>query len=262
MLSKNQIKYIKSLHNKKQRNEEKKFLVEWKKSLIELLNSDFEIEILVVSQEFYGENVGNGYFHSEKNINNRNYNNRSLQKTQIEILKPDEITKLSTLGTNSDWIAVVKQKENVELKNDWNEIILILDEIKDPWNLGTIIRIADWYGVTKIIASNTTCEFYNPKVIISTMWSFTRVQIFYTDLEKYLQNQNFPIYWAFMDWENVHKTTFEKWLFLVIWNESNWISKEIEKLVTKKNTIPRFGQAESLNAWVATGIILDNIRRN
>lgn len=243
MLSKNQIKYIKSLHNKKDRNENLAFLVEWKKSLLELLNSDFEIETLVISESFFVEN-------------------RSLvSKYSFEVLKDDEITKLSTLSTNTDWIAIVKQKENIDLKNNGNEIILVLDEIKDPWNLGTIIRISDWYWITKIIVSNNTCEFYNPKVIISTMWSFSRVKIFYTDLEKYLQNQNFPIYGAFMDWENVHKTTFEKWCFLVIGNESNGISKEIEKYITKKITIPRFWWAESLNAWVATWIILDNMKR-
>lgn len=243
MLSKNQIKYIKSLHNKKDRNENKSFLVEWAKSLIELLTSDFEIETLTLSEDFY--------------VKNRNL----LAKYRFEILKSDEITKLSTLSTNTDGIAVVKQKENLELKNN-NEIILILDEIKDPWNLGTIIRIADWYGITKIIASNNTCDFYNPKVIISTMWSFTRINMYYTDLEEYFKWVNFPIYGAFMNWENVHKTIFEKSWFLVIGNESNWISKEVEKLVAKKITIPRFGQAESLNAAVATAVILDNMKRN
>ncbi len=242
MLSKNQIKYIKSLHNKKERNEEKKFLVEWEKSLVELLNSDFLVELLVISEDFF--------------IKNRNL----VSKFKYEILKADELSKLSTLSTNSDGIAVVKQKENLELKNN-SEIILILDEIKDPWNLGTIIRIADWYGITKIIASNNTCEFYNPKVIISTMWSFIRINMYYTDLEEYFKWVNFPIYGAFMNWENVHKTTFEKSWFLVIGNESNWISKEVEKLVTKKITIPRFGKAESLNAWVATAVILDNMKR-
>jgi len=243
MLSKNQIKYIKSLHNKKERNEEKKFLVEWKKSLIELLHSDFEIEILIISESFF--------------VENRNL----VSKYSFEILKIEEITKLSTLWTNTDWIALVKQKENSELKNNWNEIILVLDEIKDPGNLGTIIRIADWYGIKKIIASNNTCELYNPKVIISSMGSFTRIKLYYTDLEWYLQNQDFPIYWAFMIWEDIHKTNFEKSCFIVIWNESNGISKEIEKLVSKKITIPRFWEAESLNAWIATAIILDNVKR-
>ena len=94
------------------------------------------------------------------------------------------------------------------------------------------------------------------------MWSFSRVQIFYTDLGKYLQNENLPIYGAFMDWENIHNITFDKkWYFLVIGNESNGIWKEIEKYITKKITIPRFWWAESLNAWVATAVILDNMKR-
>lgn len=243
MLTKNQIKYIKSLHNKKDRNENNTFLVEGKKSLIELLNSNFELEILIISQEFYDEN--------KKNIWNR----------KIEILSPNEITKLSSLQTNSDWIAVVKQKQNTQLENNWNEIILVLDDIKDPWNLWTIMRIADWYWVTKIIASKDTCEFYNTKVIISTMWSFTRVNLFYTDLKEYLQNQSLPIYGSFINWENIHQTKLEKsWVFIIIWNESNGISQKLEKFITKKISIPKFWLAESLNAWVATGIILDNFQ--
>lgn len=243
MLSKNQIKYIKSLHSKIARNEEKKFLVEWKKSLIELLNSDFKVDLLIISQKFYNENIA------------------LISNNSFEIIKDDEIAKLSTYKTNTDWIAIVYQKENIKLNNN-NEIILVLDDIKDPWNLGTIIRIADFYSIKKIIASNNTCEFYNPKVISRTMWSFSRVSIYYTNLEDYLKNQQFPIYWSFLSWEDIHKIKFEKSWFLVIWNESNWISKEVEKLITKKITISKLWNAESLNAWVACWIIIDNIFRN
>lgn len=243
MISKNQIKYIKSLHSKITRNEEKKFLVEWKKSLIELLNSDFRIEKLIISQDFYNENIA------------------LISRYNFEIIKENEITNLSTYKTNTDWIAVIYQKENIKLNNN-NEIILVLDNIKDPWNLGTIIRIADFYSIKKIIASNNTCEFYNPKVISRTMGSFSRISIYYTNLEDYLKNEQFPIYWSFLSWEDLHKTKFEKSWFLVIWNESNWISKEIEKIVTKKITISKPWNAESLNAWVACWIIVDNIFRN
>lgn len=244
MLSKNQAKFIRSLHDKKTRNEEWLFLVEWEKSLVELLNSDFLVELLVISEDFF--------------VKHRNL----VSKFKYEIEKTDEITKLSTLGTNSHGIAVVQQKENEVLENNGNEIILILDEIKDPGNLGTIIRIADWYGITKIILSQNCVEFYNPKVIISTMGSFTRVQTFYTGLEKYLENNSLPVYGAFMNGENVHKTNFSKNGYLIIGNESNGISENLEKYITQKITIPRIWFAESLNAWVATAVILDNIKRD
>ncbi|MBW7954907.1 RNA methyltransferase [Candidatus Gracilibacteria bacterium] len=243
MISKNQIKYIKSLHSKITRNEEKKFLVEGKKSLIELLNSDFRIEKLIISQDFYNENIA------------------LISRYNFEIIKENEITNLSTYKTNTDGIAVIYQKENIKLNNN-NEIILVLDNIKDPGNLGTIIRIADFYSIKKIIASNNTCEFYNPKVISRTMGSFSRISIYYTNLEDYLKNEQFPIYGSFLSGEDLHKTKFEKSGFLVIGNESNGISKEIEKIVTKKITISKPGNAESLNAGVACGIIVDNIFRN
>ena len=243
MPSKNQIKYIKSLHNKITRNEEKKFLVEWKKSLIELLNSNFKIDLLIISQDFY------------------NKNSLLISKYNFEIIKESEITNLSTYKTNTDWIAIVNQKENILLNND-GEFILVLDDIKDPGNLWTIIRIADFYSIKKIIASNNTCEFYNPKVISRTMWSFSRISIYYTNLEDYLKKQKAPIYWTFLSWDDIHKTEFKKSWFLVIWNESNWISSLVEKYITKKITISKPGNAESLNAWVACWIIVDNIYRN
>lgn len=244
MLSKNQAKFIRSLHDKKTRNEQWLFLVEWEKSLVELLHSDFLVELLVISEEFF--------------VKHRNL----VSKYTYEIEKTDEITKLSTLGTNSHGIAMVVQKNNEVLENNGKEIILILDEIKDPGNLGTIVRIADWYGITKLILSSNCVEFYNPKVIISTMGSFTRVQTYYTDLEKYLEKNTLPVYGAFMNGENVHKTSFSKNWYLIIGNESNGIHKNLEKYITQKITIPRIGWAESLNAGVATAVILDNIKRD
>lgn len=241
MISKIQTKYIKSLFNKKERNENQTFLVEWKKSLIEVLNSDFIIELLAISQEFFDENQ------------NLIWNNK------YQIVDKYDITKISTLSTNIHWIAVVKQKQNLELKHNKNELILVLDNIKDPWNLWTIIRIADFYWIKKIITSLDTCEVYNPKVISSTMWSFTRVDLFYTDLCEYLKNQTLPIYGSFMDWENIKNIAFDKNCFLIIWNESSWISQDLNQFITKKITINKLWNAESLNAWVACWIIIDNI---
>lgn len=242
MLSKNNIKYIKSLIEKKHRNIEKKFLVEWEKSLKELLESDFLIDFLVISPDFEKK-----YFDI-------------LQKFSYFVIPSDEISKISTLKTNQDGVAIVMQKENIIPKNLlW--ITLVLDRIQDPWNLGTIIRIADWYGVKNIIASLDTCELYNPKTIMSSMWSFLRVWVYFGDIENILSEQKFPIYGAFIEWENIHTQNFPQDVFLIIWNEWSGISDTIAPYISKKITIPRFWQAESLNAWIATGIILDNIIR-
>ena len=127
--------------------------------------------------------------------------------------------------------------------------------------MGTIIRIADWYGIHKIIASPTTAEVYNPKVISSTKGSFTRVNLYYTDLENYLTQYSGAVYGALMDGENVHSMAFETGGLIVMGNESNGISDVVQKKISHKITIPRFGQAESLNVAIATAVICDNLRR-
>jgi TrmH family RNA methyltransferase len=240
MLTKNQQKLIKSLHEKKNRTELGLFLVEGEKSVSELLKSDFEIEILLTTIEFfdkYGESI--------------------RDKSKIyEIVNQSEIEKVSAFETNDSVLAVVRQKENKDTEK--KGLILVLDEIKDPGNLGTIIRMSDWYGVSKIIASKNTVDFYNPKVITASMGSFTRTNIFYTDLNDYLSKTKLPIYGAFLEGENVHNIDYPKDGILIMGNESNGISKEVEKLVKEKITIPSYGKTESLNVAIATAIILDN----
>ncbi|MFN3852093.1 MAG: TrmH family RNA methyltransferase [Spirosomataceae bacterium] len=242
MISKQQQKYIQSLQIKKYRQESQSFLVEGAKSVLELLNSDFQIEKIYVTEKF------------AEQIDSKN--------THIEIATQAEIEKTGTLQSNDSALAIVKMKPNQSIVCNDNEYVLVLDDIRDPGNLGTIIRIADWYGITKIICSENTVDFYNPKVIASTMGSFTRIKIWYGDLEKYfIRNNNLPIYGTFISGENIHKTNFPKSGFIIIGNESNGIRPEIEKKVTHKITIPRFGNAESLNAGIATAIVLDNLRR-
>jgi TrmH family RNA methyltransferase len=142
-------------------------------------------------------------------------------------------------------------------------LTLILDGINDPGNLGTIIRTADWYVITHIIASLDTVDCYSSKVIMATMWSFTRIKISYLDLEKYLSSLSWSaIYWAYLDGESAHEKNFSHTpAYLVIGSESHGIRPPLEKYITDKITIPCYGEAESLNAWVATAIILDNLRR-
>ncbi len=241
MFTKNQAKLIKSLDEKKNRLETGLFLVEGEKSVSELLDSDFEIDLVLTTTEFfdkYGEKI------------------REKSKS-YEIVNQSELEKVGTFTTNNAALAVVKQKKILEPKND-SEIFLALDEIKDPGNLGTIIRIADWYGIKNIIASKNTVDFYNPKVITATKGSFTRVKIFYTDLNDFLLKTKLPIFGAFLNGKNIHETKFPKSGILVMGNESNGISRELEKNINQRITIPSFGKAESLNVAIATAIILDN----
>lgn len=256
MFTKGQANMIKSLHDKKDRQKMGLFLVEGEKSVVETINSDFEIKTILATKAFYTK--------YQKLINSK--------KIEYEIVEAPEIEKVSTMESNDAALAIVEQKNTETLKPEIseNEIILALDNIRDPGNFGTIIRIADWYGIKKIIASIGTVDFYNPKVISATKGSFTRVSVFYADLENYLRETKAPVLGAFMKGENVHKLAFPKNGILVMGNESNGITLEIEKLITQKVSIPNFGgqalekngRAESLNVAIATAVILDNWKRN
>ncbi len=238
---------IKSLHDKKDRQKMGLFLVEGEKSVVETINSDFEIKLILATKPFYTK--------YQKEINGK--------KIECEIVEPGEIEKVSTMESNDAALAIVKQKSASVLNTNVgvDEIILALDNIRDPGNFGTIIRIADWYGIKKIIASIGTVDLYNPKVISATKGSFTRVNVYYANLENYLTETKSPILGAFMKGDDVHKFTFPKNGILVMGNESNGINPEIEKLVTQKVSIPSFGSTESLNVAIATAVLLDNWAR-
>lgn len=244
-MNKNTIKFIKSLHLKKFRREEGMFLVEGEKSIIELLNSDFQIVNIYTTRDIF-----------EK------YREDFRKFDAItDIVEEEDLTKASTLEFNDTGIAIVRMKENTEL-NIENEIVVMLDEIRDPGNLGTIIRTSDWYGVKKIICSDTTAEFYNPKVIAASMGSFTRVNIFYTDLKEYLEkNKNVKVLGTLLDGSDAHTFAYPESGILLMGNESNGIHPELMPYITDKITIPRYGKAESLNVSMATGIVLDNWKR-
>ena len=246
MISKNKIAYIRSLHDKTTRLEEGLFLVEWRKCMQEFMDSDFEIM--------------EGFFSGE-------FAEKIEYKFPYEILTESELARISTLNSNCDWVLLVKmkyQKSGLPRTSQWHnpqELILILDRINDPGNLGTIIRIADWYGILEIICSSDTVDCYNPKVLMATMGSFTRVSIYYTDLDRYLSEVEWKVYWAYLDGESTHTMNWwSGWWYLVIGSEAHGISASLEQYITDKVTIPRFGIAESLNAWVATAVILDRIR--
>jgi len=244
MISKNLLKLANSLQLKKYRTQEQSFLVEGGKSVQELLNSQFKITHLFVTDAFAQQ--------FEKQI--------SENTAELHLCSDKDLEKIGTFKTNNAAIAIARipTNEKFDIQNEW---VLALDDIRDPGNLGTIIRIADWYGITKILCSSNTVDIYNPKVINSSMGSFLRVRIFYTDLAEYLSQLKVPIMGAFLDGDNAHKIKYPKAGVLVIGNESEGISKDVEQFISQKVNIPRFGGAESLNAGIATAVLLDNIAK-
>ncbi len=246
MISKNTIAYIRSLHDKSTRLSEGVFLVEWRKCMGEFMDSDFKIMEGFFTDEFATQ---------------QEYN------FPYQTVNEGELARITTLTSNDSGVLIVKIKQRkarflpLQKWQNPKELTLILDRINDPGNLGTIIRIADWYGVSQIICSPDTVDCYNPKVLMATMGSFTRVSIYYTDLDRYLSEVEWKVYWAYLDGESTHaKDWLTGWWYLVIGSEAHGISANLEQHITDKVTIPRFGLAESLNAWVATAVILDRMR--
>lgn len=240
-LSKNQLKLINSLQQKKYRQKHKLFVAEGLKVVNELLKSSLEVEQLFVLEN-------SEHFTDLQNI------------TRIST---SELKKISSLKTPNVVLGLFKIPNEKPLQK--NGLIVALDGINDPGNLGTIIRLCDWFGISQLVCSKNTVDCYNQKVIQSTMGSITRVQINYVDLENYLSSVNLPIFTADMDGKNVYKSELPTKAVLVMGNEANGISSEINKIVKNKLTIPRFGnlqQTESLNVATATAILLSEFKRN
>ena len=245
MLSKNTVKFIKSLHQKKYRIESGKFFVEGEKSVLEVLASDFLVEILVVTDTFLRKHEGIL----------KAFDGQIIPATQ------HQLEDLGQFQSNDSALAVVQMKANSPFGPETDSLIVALDDVRDPGNLGTIIRVADWYGIKKLVFSPQTAEFYNPKVIQSTMGSFTRVQFFYEDLGKLFDQWKLPVYGAFLGGKNIHHLQTPLPGVLLMGNESNGISSILEEKVSQKVTIPGFGKAESLNVAIATAILCDNFKR-
>ncbi|WP_022942347.1 TrmH family RNA methyltransferase [Psychromonas hadalis] len=247
MISKNQLKLIKALESKKQRQKKGLFLVQGEKNVAELFNSNFVIKQLFATPTYINSNA-------------RLLTEHGLVTLTIEASE-EELKKAGTLLSNNSVLAIVECKTFTLPEISENELILILDQVGDPGNLGTILRVADWYGIKNVVCSPDCADFYNPKVIAATMGSFTRVNVSHVDLKTYLSVQIKPIYGAFLEGKNIHQATLSDTAFIVMGSESHGISAPIEAFISDKITIPRFGQAESLNVAMATGIILDNFKR-
>lgn len=237
MLSQNKIKVIQSLDKKKFRQKYNLFVVEGIKNIKEFIKSAYNIEKIYAIEE-----------------------NLIFQEKEVEIITESQLEKISFLKTPHNALALVQIPEQKCL--DFTGIQLVLDEIQDPGNLGTIIRLADWFGISQIICSKNTVDVYNPKVVQSTMGSLARVNLFYTDLSEVLSTAKNPVLTADMEGENIYKTQFPEDFFLVMGNEGNGISKEIFDLCSQRISIPRVGksqQTESLNVAMACGIILGEV---
>lgn len=246
MISKNKVKYLKSLQLKKVRKIHREFLVEGAKSVLELLKSDFLVQDIFVTENFLN------CYAAELDQSGVTY----------ELCTQKELEIAGSLVSNDAAMAVAKIKDNERFQIDDDEFVLALDDIKDPGNMGTLIRIADWFGIKKIVCSEETTDFYSPKVISATMGSFTRTMVYYCNLNEYLLDCGKPVFGASLSGENVHQVDFKKSGVILLGNESNGISQENHKIIDQFIKIPGFGGAESLNVAVAGAIICDNMRRS
>ena len=241
MISKNQLKLIRQLGQKKYRKQYNQYLVQGEKNVLELLNSPLKAVDIFATQAFI------------------NTHQNQFPEVDFTPAEEESLTKASTLVSNNAAIAVVDMPK-ADLPNNTG-LILALDGVSDPGNLGTIIRVADWYGIQHIVTSTDSADAYNPKTISATMGSFVRVSVSQVELPEYLQTLNMPIYGAFLDGQSVHTTDLSAKGVLLMGSESHGIREQCAKLVSEKITIPAFGEAESLNVAMATGIILDNFKR-
>lgn len=238
MLSKNELKFLASLQQKKYRRENKMFIVEGTKSVVEVLQSDFVVKN-VYATEIWVEN------------------HKHLFTYPITVVSQKECERISSLQTPPEIFALVEMKEqqNVILSNK----CLLLDDIKDTGNLGTIIRTADWFGIKTIVCSEQTVELYNPKTIQACMGSFAHVDLFYVDLKSFILSlpNDYTIYGTFMDGKDIGKIQFSEKCMILIGNESKGISSELINFVQERICIPRKAKhpMDSLNAAIATAIV-------
>jgi RNA methyltransferase, TrmH family len=244
MLNRNDIKFIKSLQNKKYRKIYSACTVEGEKNVLELIQAAWPVERLLVSQEFarkYAEVL-------------------SLYTVPAEVVSEDQLSELGYLESNRSALAVVPMRTEALPAIDLQASLIVLCNVQDPGNLGTIIRTADWFGIHQIVCSPLTVEWFNPKVIQATMGAFTRVKIFYQDLAPFLKDLPMPVLAADLKGENLYEYPFQEPSALLMGSESHGIPEDLSAMITDRLTIPAFGASESLNVAIATGIFCYALR--
>lgn len=237
-LSKEQVKRIQALHKKKFRDEKRLFIIEGRKTIEEAIlhRSDCIQTIYSTSSESF-----------------------SNSKFKTTLISPTDLNKISTLKQPQGDLAICQYLQNNTTPS--SNFKIALDKIQDPGNMGTIIRLAAWFGVDEIIASPDTVDCYNPKVVQATMGAIFNVGISYCDLKSYLEASKQPVYGALLEGENVYSSQLQKDGILLMGNEGNGISNELIPLISHPITIPRFGSGESLNVAMATGILISEFHR-
>ncbi len=240
MLPKSRYKLIASLQQKKYRTKNRLFVAEGLKVINELIRSHYKLSFICTTT----------------------IDELDFDTNEVFEITEAELRKISFLKTPNKTLAVFKIPP--EKKIHKQGLTLMLDDVRDPGNLGTIIRLCDWFGIAQLVCSANTVDCYNPKVVQATMGSITRVEVVYTDIQQFLEKENRPVYAAVMNGASVYKSELPKDAILIMGNEANGISPEIQQKSTHLLTIPRFGklkQTESLNVAMATSILLNEFRR-
>lgn len=238
-LSKNKIKWIRSFQLKKNRDEANVFIVEGEKMIQEVIENQPDSIVFLCATNTSEHVLRNSHFvHA--------------------IATEEELKSISSMKSPNKSLAIIKKTQFPEQKSDFK---IVLDNIQDPGNMGTILRLADWFDVKEIICSNDTVDIYNPKVVQASMGAIFRIKVNYQNLEDYLSKYNGKIFGALLEGENIYKSKIKPDGLLILGNEGNGISEKIKSFITHPITIPRFGKAESLNVSIATGILLSEFYR-
>ncbi|HIY75903.1 MAG TPA: RNA methyltransferase [Candidatus Sphingobacterium stercorigallinarum] len=245
MLSKAQISLVTSLRHKKFRQQHRLFVVEGHKSVQEFMHSNYRVTTLFAVDEVAAK-LG-----------------KIPQNIKLQILSWQEFNKISSLKSPQGSLALVELPEQGAFSPDQltGQVTLMLDDIQDPGNLGTIIRTAEWFGIEQIICSLDTVDAYNPKVVQATMGSLARVKLGYIDLEEWIPQIHIPVYGAVLNGQSIYEIHFPSEAIILMGNEGNGICQSLVKLLQHKITIPKIGQAESLNVAIATTIFCSEVTR-
>ena len=239
MLSKNQVKLIQKLHQKKYRNELNLFIVEGKKSINEFLQAGYTPQLLIATEAF----------------------TTSVPQHLITPVSKDELRKVSTLQNPDEGLAVFEQPKHKGILQEG--VIVALDNVQDPGNLGTIIRLCDWFGVETLLCNTQTVDCYNSKVVQASMGSLTRVAVHYLDLAAFLTTTNMTVYTTDINkGSGLYSTPFPDDVIIILGNEANGVTPEVAALANQSLYIPRFSKhkrTESLNVAMAGAIILSEV---
>ncbi|TJZ51497.1 RNA methyltransferase [Sphingobacterium olei] len=245
MLSKAQISFITSLQHKKFRTQYNLFVVEGIKSVVEFVHSSYNVQKIFTTHDIRAK-LG-----------------KISQNIKCEEVTEAELSKISSLKNPQGALALVEipQTAQLEVSTLKGKHSIVLDDIQDPGNLGTIIRTAEWFGISTILCSTGTVDIYNPKVVQATMGSLSRIQVYYIDIEEFMSQCNLPTFGALLEGNNIYETNFGDEGLIIMGNEGNGIRKNIIGKIQQAVTIPRMGRAESLNVAVATTIFCSELAR-